>query len=153
MSRGITVTAKHDKSMGAWSVHFQAGRYDWSRVKAILEVMKMKVPSSDRDYDPTTKTWTILEKHWDFIKQIVVAASFDLKEEKEVDYQDFFYNTAPEAHIESHESLHAKLEAILGKGFTKKTYLRKALEWHPDRNGGDGSKMSELNSLWSAYNA
>jgi hypothetical protein len=33
----------------------------------------------------------------------------------------------------------------------KKTYRKAALKLHPDRNNGDGSKMSELNMLWNIY--
>lgn len=35
----------------------------------------------------------------------------------------------------------------------KKTYRQAAMKYHPDRNNGDGSKMSELNMLWGMYNA
>lgn len=35
----------------------------------------------------------------------------------------------------------------------KKLYRRAALQLHPDRNNGDGSKMSELNMLWGMWNA
>ena len=35
----------------------------------------------------------------------------------------------------------------------KKSYRMKALALHPDRNGGDGAKMSELNMYWQVYNA
>lgn len=33
----------------------------------------------------------------------------------------------------------------------KKTFRRAALKLHPDRNNGDGSKMSELNMLWNIF--
>ena len=33
----------------------------------------------------------------------------------------------------------------------KKLYRQAALRLHPDRNSGDGSKMSELNMLWEIY--
>lgn len=35
----------------------------------------------------------------------------------------------------------------------KRLYRRAALRLHPDRNNGDGSKMSELNMLWGVWNA
>jgi hypothetical protein len=35
----------------------------------------------------------------------------------------------------------------------KKQYRVRALALHPDRNNGDGSRMSELNYLWRLYNA
>lgn len=33
----------------------------------------------------------------------------------------------------------------------KKLYLSAAMRLHPDRNNGDGSKMSKLNELWGIY--
>lgn len=35
----------------------------------------------------------------------------------------------------------------------KKLYRSRAMELHPDRNGGNASGMSELNYLWRLYNA
>lgn len=33
----------------------------------------------------------------------------------------------------------------------KKQYRKAAIALHPDKNGGDGSKMARLNQLWSIY--
>jgi hypothetical protein len=45
-----------------------------------------------------------------------------------------------------------KLEYLLQEGELKSHYRKAALRLHPDRNNGDGSKMSELNMLWSIFN-
>ena len=45
-----------------------------------------------------------------------------------------------------------KVEALEDSAAAKKYYRANALRLHPDRNGGDGSKMSELNMLWRIYN-
>ena len=37
------------------------------------------------------------------------------------------------------------------KSAARSIYKKAALRHHPDRNNGDGSKMSELNRLWGAY--
>jgi len=37
------------------------------------------------------------------------------------------------------------------KSAARSIYKKAALKLHPDRNNGDGSKMSELNRLWGAY--
>jgi hypothetical protein len=64
----------------------------------------------------------------------------------------------------SKESIAAKLQLILTEALKTeidlskatvidllKVYRKAALIYHPDRNGGDGSKMSELNMLWQMY--
>lgn len=80
---------------------------------------------------------------------------------REIRPEDFFYQqaapTAPKtidiagelaALLEiSRESLPAPKALEL-----KKLYRHAALKYHPDRNNGDGSKMSELNMLWGLYN-
>jgi hypothetical protein len=33
----------------------------------------------------------------------------------------------------------------------KTLYRSAAIKWHPDRNAGDGSKMTDLNALWRTY--
>lgn len=77
---------------------------------------------------------------------------------------DFFYNTAPAASTPAltRESAAEKLAPMLGVEATalaiaeptalKKLYRSAALMFHPDRNNGDGSKMSELNMLWQVFN-
>ena len=84
--------------------------------------------------------------------------------EKKYSQEDFFYNPnaissstaltgqalvqklAPLLSLSSSELTDIKDDKIL-----KKHYRVAALKLHPDRNNGDGSKMSELNMLWSIY--
>jgi hypothetical protein len=77
--------------------------------------------------------------------------------------EDFFYNPAPASLALSGVALSEKLAPLLSlspsdlaskemdEKTLKKHYLRAALRLHPDRNNGDGSKMSELNMLWGIY--
>lgn len=78
--------------------------------------------------------------------------------------EDFFYTpSAPAPSGPSTEELRSQLASRLGisiaelnsadKLTLKKWYRVKALEYHPDRNNGDGSRMTELNYLWQVYNA
>ena len=73
---------------------------------------------------------------------------------------DFFYNSqgTPVGIVLTKETLAAKLAPLLllpeadlltaNIAALKKPYRAAALRLHPDRNSGDGSAMSELNSLW-----
>lgn len=83
------------------------------------------------------------------------------------DAADFFYTPeapAPLGNGLSRDKALMQLAALLettkdaltsadrDKDLIKKAYRRKALAFHPDRNSGDGSRMSELNMLWQVYN-
>lgn len=101
------------------------------------------------------------------LSAIATAQYFDPKKLKlPPKPEDFFYNPTGNAATSSaltKESACVKLasllevsEAILSSaasGELKKLYRRAALKYHPDRNNGDGSKMSELNMLWGVWNA
>ena len=78
--------------------------------------------------------------------------------------EDFFYSppsssSAPETKSSVAPKLSKLLEikledlASAEASALKKLYRQAALKYQPDRNSGDGSKMSELNSLWRIYNA
>lgn len=80
------------------------------------------------------------------------------------DEKDFFYTppTSQEAQL-SGAALIQKLSELMSCSSReleeakdqdlKKLYRRAAMLLHPDRNGGDSSKMSELNMLWRIYTA
>lgn len=134
-------------------------------------------PVAQRSYDESTKVWSYFED-WgtqviEKLKEVTATVSViqcvevqdlaaqavnnrvDLSGCKAVRPEDFFYNygkpvAAPPL---SKETVAAKLKTLMGDVLDKSAYRRAALRYHPDRNNGDGSKMSELNSLWSVYNA
>lgn len=158
----VEVITKYNKDISAWNLHFKYSKWESNQVQGIIGIIKTHIPSSDRLYDPVSHEWTIAEKHWQFIMSLITPTGWNIKEEKIISAEDFFYNDfVDNTPKESKDSLAAKLVALLDitaqdlqdSGLLKKAYRRKAIEWHPDKNGGDGSKMSELNSIWSQYNA
>ena len=68
--------------------------------------------------------------------------------------EDFFYNHGQPVRQAAltKETVAAKLKQLMGETLDKHAYRKAAMRLHPDRNNGDGSKMSELNMLWSVYN-
>jgi hypothetical protein len=154
----IEVTVHHDKRVGAYTLNFgDVSGFRWKAFKKFKEALMQLIPASDRDYNPLTHDWVILDKYWDApvvgIKYLIVAQGWVITEGTEVDYSDFFYNTIPEQHVETKDELHALLVQILGtEEISRKAYLLAARRLHPDV-GGDAAQMSELNRVWSAYNA
>jgi len=73
---------------------------------------------------------------------------------KKMSAEEFFYNHGAPASAPaiSRDTIISKLKILLGTEIDKKAYRQAALRYHPDRNNGDGSKMSELNMLWQLYN-
>jgi hypothetical protein len=86
------------------------------------------------------------------------------KRKPKMSAEEFFYNhgTPALAPVASREEVEKKLAELMqvdisyfGSLFSaserKKSYRLAALRYHPDRNNGDGSKMSELNMFWQLY--
>lgn len=150
-----------DAAVDGYDIAFvMRGKDDWWQGKSIMSLMKTMIPASDRLYDPDTKTWSITKAHIAWFEALLEAMHVKVYHKQKVDYSNFHYNQAPVA--PSKQSIAAQLAILLclGDDITcyefddlKKQYRRKALELHPDRNNGDGAAMSELNSVWSAYNA
>jgi hypothetical protein len=77
--------------------------------------------------------------------------------------EDFFYKPTGGTNEPSGEALYSALSSILcitvdvlksaSAQELKRLYRLRASSLHPDRNGGDGKAMSELNYLWRLYNA
>jgi hypothetical protein len=142
-----------------------------NQLKMFVELLKATIPASNRMYDPASKIWTVTAQAFNSLKMVMDAlkiqsqqypSGLGLEAAKTIDPNNFFHNPTPAPAVETKESLKAKLEklldstidiAFMSDGELKKLYRRKAMELHPDRNNEDGSKMSELNSIWSAYNA
>lgn len=152
----VKANACHDVTF-----RFNKGEYD-TVIKPIVNLLKGTIPVSDRSYDPATRTWSFIDKYMPAVKKLAETIGMQVEEKAAVSADGFFYEHAVSAPaVESKDSLAHKLAVLLSVDIsvlndpiaTKKAYRAKALLFHPDRNNGDGTRMSELNSVWGMYNA
>lgn len=97
------------------------------------------------------------------LEQALTSGGIPESASKKFDAKNFFYNKAgvasnneiskPQAITKLASILSVKEEFFSDKDAVKKLYRIKCRELHPDFNGGDGSRMSELNMYWQVYNA
>lgn len=148
------------------------------KLKLCVPILKSP-PSTVRVFDEQTKVWGYTGEYGiSVLKSLAaVCANFggigkievedlaeqckqgrirlDRKRAKAPSAEEFFYNHGQPVSTPTltKEQLREKLAHMLGSEITKSSYRAAALRFHPDRNNGDGSKMSELNMLWQMYNA
>jgi hypothetical protein len=149
----------YDPASGGYALKMTGmkNKLDWEQLKLFTGAVKGCIASSDRDYDPNQKTWYIDPKHFKTVK-ILIESAFDKS--------NIFIIEAPEASEQGYTQTFHSSEADLTKlgelvkenpqtlklisyNEAKKLYRRFAMTYHPDRNGGDGSRMSELNEVWT----
>jgi hypothetical protein len=146
----------------------------------IFEICKLALkhaPVAQRSYDPATNVWSYFDEWGQFTLDRLVTVTDSIAQKvtlievqdlvaqavnkrislssKRVRPEDFFYNygkSVAQAAM-TKETVAQRLKQLMGETLDKSSYRRAALKYHPDRNNGDGSKMSELNMLWSVYNA
>lgn len=99
------------------------------------------------------------------LQWLCTQSMFDLNNKRtQVKPEDFFYEQAPsQSKAIDPAVVRAKLAALFtitesdliaaDTAALKRLYRQAALRLHPDRNGGDGSMMSELNMYWGLFNA
>ena len=147
--------------------------------KMIFEISKLTLkhaPVAQRSFESATNVWSYFDEWGKFTLDRLVSTTDAIAQKvtlievqdlavqavnkrinlsaKRVRPEDFFYNYGkPVAQATmTKETVAQRLKQLMGETLDKSSYRRAALKYHPDRNNGDGTKMSELNSLWSVYN-
>ena len=159
----MKVIAVEDKATASWDLEFTAkSREDWVKLRGLVAIIKASIPASDRTYNEDTKHWSILSKYYENLKSAGSVMNLKWEEQQKIKAGKFFYEEVLNTPVVvTREMLQAQLcklmevqpDTLHDTVLAKKAFRAAALRYHPDRNNGDGSKMSELNSLWSQYNA
>ena len=166
--------------LSSWSTGRLGIDFSYSTENMIFEICKLTLkhaPVAQRSFDPATNVWSYFDEWGQFTLMRLVSVTDSIAQKvtlievqdlaaqavnkrinlsaKRMRPEDFFYNYGkPVAQAAmTKDTLEQKLKSLMGETIDKSAYRRAALKYHPDRNNGDGSKMSELNSLWSVYNA
>ena len=115
-------------------------------------------PLANYSYDPAIKCWSYFGQYGVSSTYGVVVieklSAICLALQTTFEVEDFFYQKEPAqlgGSTLSKAEIEQKLTALIGSAPDKKSYRQAALRFHPDRNNGDGSKMSELNMLWQQW--
>jgi hypothetical protein len=127
----------------------------------LVEKLKGVIPSGDRDYDPTSKTWYVKEQYGAAIRSLAEAAfgvgsvSFTSKQVAEQSRQASYSAGARGAYLQpgqgSTEDAVVAFMNLVPYDAAKRAYLLAAQQLHPDKHMDDpnaGSKMAKLNELW-----
>ena len=141
---------------------------------AIIEFVKKAIPSHKRTYDPATKTWYFGSEYFDIIRTLfdghrnytlTIVTQAEVEQKMREAEEASAHNWQP-AQYSIEDTLQQFVQLLLPVSIDKngdfdkevknwskneavKAYRKAALFYHPDRNKGDGSKMSELNSTWA----
>lgn len=139
-------------------------------VTPITNIIKALIPATQREYDPNTTKWSVAAEYWPALESVFKQTNWTInwvtaKSDSSIlnvnvpkEYaENFHYKQEVVTTQESATSIAEKLSEFLGVKIVaqdlndlKKLYRAKARELHPDM-GGDASKMSELNRLWTLY--
>jgi hypothetical protein len=122
-----------------------------------VEFIKVKIPGLDRAWDTNKKVWFVKEKWLDLLQvlatelwgaQSVVIQTRESVEDALRHQREAQHNAIIAALPERERALYEFLLALPNEA-VQAAYRKAAMLLHPDRNGGDGEKMSKLNEAWS----
>lgn len=144
------VSLSWNTSLGMYSLIF-ANTNHWDEMQECIRTLKQMIPLSERDYTgPPEYTWYIHEK-WSEPMRVLL---------ENIKVFDFTFIGKPEGqtstvkyiptdiYLASFTNLSGVDVKDMEFGAAKKIYFKTSMKLHPDRNNGDGSKMTELNVAW-----
>jgi hypothetical protein len=150
------VTLAWSQTIGAYELKFDNAFNQWDKVKSVIEWIKMTIPAGyERDYDENTKVWTIHEKYFQTLKNVIELISefnttiFEKPENNQqfgqVKYVPLKEYTDLFKYVTNEDVTQLEFKQA------QKVYRIAAMRMHPDKNPTDlnaGQKMSEFNEAW-----
>jgi hypothetical protein len=143
------VTIHWSMSYSAYAIKFE-NTYHWEQMQIFIQYLK-NLPYGERDYDPDNKIWYLMEKHLSGFKQMLEMIpqhfTVDFVEKPSQTFQGNFVSV--DTYLDKFQTLTTYNLRTLDYEQAKKIYRKAALLWHPDRNNGDASRMTDINECWS----
>lgn len=135
-----------------WDASVSAYRMTSPYNKDLVEALKSFIPVSDRSYDPMTKVWTFVEKVLPNLQMLFthlqLQATIITKAQTDQFAQQQQSTSAAPARNRPLDTVIIEFVKLLPYDAAKKAYRAAAMELHPDKQSGDSSKMTTLNSDW-----
>jgi hypothetical protein len=151
-SGAVAVSLAWHMSTGSYTLKFDSIGSNWESVKGVIFWIKKTIPGGERDYDDINKVWYIHEKYFATLRDIVNAVpEFNVSIfEKPIGASQTTFVPMETYFVRFTQLTGTDISSYAEDQFKEalKLYRRAALALHPDRNGGDGSRMADLNDSW-----
>jgi hypothetical protein len=143
-----------------WDTNAQAYVVSMAFNEKLVDTLKALIPSGDRSWDPTSKMWYVKEPYGEALRSLFVtgfgihAVSFTSKTVAEQAQQTSQHRSTSQGAMlntsaGTTEDAMVAFFMLLSYDAAKAAYRRAAMDLHPDKQSGDGTKMSKLNDLWA----
>ena len=140
-----------------WDTSVTAYRLTSPYSKELVEMLKTKIPGSDRSFDFQSKIWTFTEQWLIPIKGLLTAMQFQItvitraQSEAAATGGTGRANASSPVRVASLDSVLAQFMRLLPYDAAQSAYRKAALALHPDRaaSGGSMEKMQALNVAWT----
>jgi hypothetical protein len=117
--------------------------------KELVELLKDRIPVSDRSYDEASRTWTFVERQLKLVEGILAFIHAQVKITTRADAERYA-NTARQSATSSRSPIDtAIIEFVRLTPFDAmlRAYRQAQMTLHPDK-GGDADKSARLNAAW-----
>src|SRR5271166_3014463 len=136
-----------------WDTTVLAYRVTSPYNKELVDFLGKSIPVSDRSFDTQTKIWTVVEKQLPpllaFLTLMQMKPVVVTRQQVEATAAQSQTSGAQAAQRgRPLDTVILEFVRLLPYDAARKAYRAAALDLHPDKNNGDGSRMTTLNADW-----
>lgn len=142
----------------AYKLNFSNIKNHFNKVQLTIDYIKASIPSSQREYDPETKSWFIGESSIQNIRDFCShIPDFEIIFNEKPDQLVSSKITDPKADYAEFKRMlsfaHIDFEDTKSYSIAKRAYLRAAMKLHPDVAPAMYQEMQTLNEVWARLNS